>query len=491
MKKYLHIYIVLVMFAAGTLSAMAQSTVSVTSNELKRKGNTVSIDATIRIPGDIVKSKEFLTLSPVLEAESQKMGLPSILINGKNRDKVYHREIALNNLEDEPRFVVLVAPEKDEHVVEYKTTIPWEDWMRSARFVLDPNLCGCGNESKGNPILIANNILQRPDKRYEPQPTYAYVTPEVETRKERAEVGTAFLDFQVGRYQILPDFRNNAVELGKIRHTIETVINDSDITPVGIFLKGFASPEGSYKSNATLAKNRTEALRNYIMQQYRQFPLAFFTLDSQPEDWDGFKARVEADMNVPSRAGVLDIINSSDEFDVKERKLRALDGGAPYKYVLAEHFPPLRRTEYRIDYTVRGFSVEEGREVIKTRPQHLSLNEMFAVANTYEPGSADYNNVFEVAVRMFPEDEVANLNAANIAISKNDYAAARNYITKAGNSIQAVHTRGVLNLLEGNLDEAEKLLTQAQNGGVREAAANLEELRKKREDNALFAGFDL
>ncbi|MDH6313976.1 hypothetical protein M2137_002769 [Parabacteroides sp. PFB2-10] len=490
MKKYLHTCIVLVLFAAGTLSAMAQSTVSVTSNELKRKGNTVSIDATIRIPGDIVKSKEFLTLTPVLEAESQKMGLPSILINGKNRDKVYHREIALNNLEDEPRFVVLVAPEQDEHVVEYKTTIPWEDWMHSARFVLDPNLCGCGNESKGNPILIANNILQRPDKRYEPQPTYAYVKPEVETRKERAEVGTAYLDFQVGRYQILPDFRNNAVELGKIRSTIETVINDKDITPVGIFLKGFASPEGSYKSNATLADNRTKALRNYIMQQYRQFALNFFTLDSQPEDWDGFKARVEADMNVPSRASVMDIINSSDEPDVKERKLRALDGGAPYKYVLAEHFPPLRRTEYRIDYTVRGFSVEEGREIIKTRPQHLSLDEMFAVANTYQPGSAEYNNVFEVAVRMFPEDQVANLNAANIAISKKDYAAARNYLTKAGNSIQAVHSRGVLNLLEGNLDEAEKLLTQAQNGGVREAAANLEQLRKKREDNALFAGFD-
>ena len=29
--------------------------------------------------------------------------------------------------------------------------------------------------------------------------------------KHRAEVGTAFLDFQVGKYQILPDFRNNAV----------------------------------------------------------------------------------------------------------------------------------------------------------------------------------------------------------------------------------------------------------------------------------------
>lgn len=490
MKKYLHIFFVSVLMVAGAVSAAAQSAINVTSNELKRKGNTIDIDVTIHIPGDIVKSKEFLTLTPVLETGDQKMGLPSVLVNGKNRQKVYNREIALNNLEDEPRYVVVTALQEGTHVVDYKTTIPWEDWMQSARFVLDPDLCGCGKESKGNPILIADNILQRPDKRYAPQPTYAYITPEAETRKERAEVGTAFLDFQVGRYQILPDFRNNAVELGKIRNTIETVVNDKDITPVGIFLKGFASPEGSYNSNATLAKNRTEALRNYIMQQYRQFGQSFFTLDSQPEDWDGFKTRAEADMNVPSRAAVLDIINSADEADAKERKLRALDGGAPYRYVLAEHFPPLRRTEYRIDYTVRGFSVEEGREIIKTRPQHLSLNEMFAVANTYQPGSADYNNVFEIAVRMFPEDQVANLNAANIAISKSDYTAAGRYLAKAGNSIQAVHARGVLNLLEGNLNEAEKLLTQAQNGGVREAAANLEELRKKKEDNAIFDSFN-
>lgn len=490
MKKILNtITIVLLSFIA--FGAMAQnSTVSVVSNDLRKKGNTLNIDATIIVPGDAVKSKNFIELTPVLETENQKMGLPSVLVNGKNRQKVYDRLNALNNLEEEQRFAIVKAADAESHTVEYKMTIPWEEWMRDAKFVLAQDLCGCGNETPGAPLLIANRILQKPDKRYEPAQTFAYVTPEVETRKERAEVGTAFLDFQVGRYNILPNFRNNATELGKIRSTIETVVNDQYITPDGIELKGFASPEGSYASNANLAKNRTEALRNYIMGQYRQYKADFFTLNSEPEDWAGFKAKVEADQNVPSRAGVLDIINSSDEADAKERKLRALDGGAAYKYVLAEHFPALRRTEYKINYTVRGFSVEEGREIIKTRPQHLSLNEMFAVANTYQPGSREYNDVFEVAVRMFPSDPVANLNAANIAISKKDYAAARRYLASAGNSAQADNARGVLALAEGNLDEAESLLKKAQNGGVREAAANLEELAKKRADNALFDSFE-
>ena len=310
-----------------------------------------------------------------------------------------------------------------------------------------------------------------------------------ETEKHRAEVGTAFLDFQVGKYQILPDFRNNAVELAKINNTIRTVTEDKNVKPTGIVLKGYASPEGSYASNKKLADNRVKALRDYIRQK-NDFKADFFTMSSEPEDWVGFKEKVEADPNVPNRSEVLAIIDSSDDPDRKEAKLRALGGGAAFRYVLKDIFPSLRRSEYKIDYTVREFTVDEGREIIKTRPQQLSLGEMFAVANSYEIGSDEYNNVFDIAVRMFPNDPVANLNAANIAMGKGDYASAKNYLAKAGNAPEAVHAKGVLSMLTGDLAEAESLLKQAQDMGVKAAAINLEELRKKIEDNAVFDSFN-
>ena len=184
------------------------------------------------------------------------------------------------------------------------------------------------------------------------------------------------------------------------------------------------------------------------------------------------------------------IIDSSDDPDRKEAKLRALGGGAAFRYVLKDIFPSLRRSEYKIDYTVREFTVDEGREIIKTRPQQLSLGEMFAVANSYEIGSDEYDNVFDIAVRMFPNDPVANLNAANIAMGKGDYASAKNYLAKAGNAPEAVHAKGVLSMLTGDLTEAETLLKQAQDMGVKAAAINLEELRKKIEDNAVFDSFN-
>ena len=90
---------------------------------------------------------------------------------------------------------------------------------------------------------------------------------------------------------------------------------------------------------------------------------------------------------------------------------------------------------------------------------------------------------------MFPNDPVANLNAANIALQNKDLDSASKYLSKAGNSSEAIHARGVLNLMEGNLSEAKTLLEQAKNAGVKEASANLEELSKKEADNALFDSF--
>ncbi len=491
MKKTLHIvYMAVALLGAGTMTAAAQTAdpVNVHCNDLRLKGQTVHIDATVQVDANYVESKQFLELTPVLESDNQKVALPSILLNGKNRQKVYERELHFGNLKDEhPHYTVIRASEAPEHTIAYQTTIPWEPWMANAKLVMTEDLCGCGNEA-GRTIPVADRILRRPDQRYAPVPVFAYVQPDVETRKARAEVGTAYLEFVVGKYEIRPTFRNNEAELAKIDNSIQLVVTDKNITTDGIYLKGFASPEGSYKSNTTLADNRVKSLRTYLANKYK-YKNDFFTIDSEPEDWAGFKAKAEADQNIPNRGDVLAIINSSDEPDAKEAKLRQLDKGTSYKYVLDNIFPALRRTDYKINYTVRGFNLEEAREVIKTRPQHLSLDEMFAVANSYPKGSQDYNDVFETAVRMFPDNQVANLNAGNIALSKGDYAAAERYLAKAGDTPQAANAKGALALLKGNLTDAKRYLEQAKAGGVTEADANLKELQKKLDDNALFDTF--
>lgn len=94
-------------------------------------------------------------------------------------------------------------------------------------------------------------------------------------------------------------------------------------------------------------------------------------------------------------------------------------------------------------YTVRPFSIEEAKEILKTKPQQLSLQEMFLVAQTYEPGSPEFNEVFDIAVRLFPDDETANLNAACTDLQKGDLTSAEKHLAKAGNSKEAERVRDV------------------------------------------------
>ena len=120
--------------------------------------------------------------------------------------------------------------------------------------------------------------------------------------------------------------------------------------------------------------------------------------------------------------------------------------------------------------------MNEAKEVLRTRPQNLSLDEMFAVAQTYEPGSDDFKQVFDVAVRMYPNSEVANLNAACALLEQGLTEQAQpyldNYLDKAGYSPQAANARAVSLLLQGRYDEAFPLLEQALQGGVKEAEEN-------------------
>ena len=71
--------------------------------------------------------------------------------------------------------------------------------------------------------------------------------------------------------------------------------------------------------------------------------------------------------------------------------------------------------------------MNEIKRLIKTQPQKLSLNEMYLAAQDMKLGSEEYNETFEVAVRMLPDDEVANLNAANAAMD-GGYRRSRNII---------------------------------------------------------------
>ena len=151
--------------------------------------------------------------------------------------------------------------------------------------------------------------------------------------------------------------------------------------------------------------------------------------------------------------------------------------------MLDNWYPALRHTNYRITYEISRFDdVDKIRHVMETRPSRLSLREFFILGNNAEPGSDEFNEVFETAVRMYPDNERANINAANAALQRGDYTTAERYLGRAGNSPEAIYARGALAFLQGDYDTAERLMRQA--SSIEASQSTLDEIDRIRNHNS-------
>lgn len=154
-----------------------------------------------------------------------------------------------------------------------------------------------------------------------------------------------------------------------------------------------------------------------------------------------------------------------------------------YRMLLADVYPGLRHTDYTVRYTVRTYtSTDEIARVMKTAPSKLSLREMYLLAQTLQPGSPEYNEVFETAVRLYPAEPEANLNAALAALQSGDLDRASRYLDRAGDSPEAAYARGILAAKRADYDTALPLLEAAEKGGIAKAAdarAQLQEIIKR------------
>ena len=244
----------------------------------------------------------------------------------------------------------------------------------------------------------------------------------------------AYIDFPVNRIELRADYRRNPAQLDSIITTIKALKADKNLQVIGINIHGFASPEGSYKHNEYLAKNRAITLTEYVRKMV-ELPDSIFAVSSTAEDWDGLREYIRA-------------IAQDEKLDpdARDAKLKQLYP-AQYRNLLTLCYPALRHSDYHITYKVKPFDVEEAKQIMKTKPQLLSLNELFMVAQTYEVGSKDFNEVMELAVRMYPTDETANLNAAIIRLNNGDADAAKPYLDRAGDSKEADAARKVYEMM--------------------------------------------
>lgn len=473
MKKIL-IYSVLCLIAALPVSAQKfyKDAINITNASLWQQGESLYINMQMDMRNLKVSNDRTLTLTPVLTGPDNNVVLPEIVINGRRRQKAYLRAMTLDKATN------MEIPYNTQEVLNYTQVIPYEPWMENAYLNLEENLCGCGGHQEVlTQEMIMNGVSTETKRLAALQPVPSYIQPKAEVVKARSEQYEAHLDFPVGKSVILPDFMNNQTELRNIREMFNKVQNDKKLTITGVYIEGFASPEGPLKLNEQLSKSRAEALKKYLSVQ-EQIPANLYNVSFGGENWEGLVKALEAS-NMKEKTEFLNIIRNTSDIARRKEEIKRVGGGAPYRTMLKELYPALRKVNCRIDYTIANFKVDEGKEIIKTQPQYLSLNEMYLVANSYPKGGDDFIKVFDIAVRMYPDDEVANLNAAAVALSKKDLPDARKYLDKSNKqTAEYANNNGIYYLLSGNKDQAIVEFTKAARNGNEAARYNLEEIEK-------------
>ncbi len=409
-------------------------------------------------------NREYILTPVLVSAEgTDSMAFSPVIVAGRN---LYYGHLRDNEPDNIPFY-----QSGQKKPADYSASLPLENWMRNATLRIDAVQRGCCESYISQNF---NDIARTHRMAY--TPVFNYIQPVAETVKTFELCGSAFINFPVNKTELYPDYMRNPVELAKITGTIDSVKGDPDVTITSIFIKGFASPEGPYDINENLAKERTATLKAYVENLYR-FKPGFIKSDFMAENWPGLREYVE-NSSLANRQGLLDIIDSNLPYDERESKIKQ-DYPSEYTMLLTTVYPTLRRSDYVINYTVRSYtSLEDILRVLKTNHQKLSKEEFYRAAQSMEQGSDEYNEVFETAVRMYPDDEICNLNAANTAMRQGRFGQAARYLEKSGDTPAAIYARGVLAALQKDYAEAEKYFMQAARLKVADAPAALESVRR-------------
>lgn len=162
--------------------------------------------------------------------------------------------------------------------------------------------------------------------------------------------GQARIQYIINEWDLRPDSKDNSGELNRITETLDKILTDSTIRVRTITICGYASPDGPYNFNDNLAKKRTESLKLFVSEHY-DLPLDIIKTTSVAEDWEGLEYMVSSAtvQQLPHRDQILELISSNRGLDEKERILRSRYA-VDFNYMKDHILPPLRRSEYLIEY---------------------------------------------------------------------------------------------------------------------------------------------
>lgn len=475
--KYL-IAISILAFASAPSSAQDAVTtngVKISNIEMRQADDRLIVDMIMDMSELRIQSNRSLRITPTITNGQEMIQLPAVVIDGRRRHIVHKREGDLDTSIDS----YIRRHNRREQVEEYGANLPFEGWMADSELILREEWCGCHDVPMSEDFIAiaeftppqtapAQSVTQE-------QARAAYLMPE--KKEETAPQRQSFkILFPLNKSQIDAAFMSNSSQI----ENLHTALEAGDIESIN--LMGYASPDGPYDFNRTLASHRAQAVQKHL--ELANLPSdVTITTNSSPTNWEALKSMLN-EKKIDNWQQIVAIID--DSAIAPNQKNNTIRTRFPEQYatMLSGWYPQMRVADICINHKAeKELTANDVKRIAKENPQQLSLDDIYLVAIKYGRGSKQWDELILLAVESYPQSVEARINAANVAMANGNFSQAATYLQGIPDTIpEAANSQGILAMAEGRYGQAMVLFQKALSGGVSDAAYNISLLQKLMED---------
>ena len=246
----------------------------------------------------------------------------------------------------------------------------------------------------------------------------------------------------------------------------------------GTDVTAYASPEGEISLNANLADQRANTGASAVNSILRSAKVKaasdkdFFMKNGKGEDWDGFKAAMQAS-DIKDKDLILRVLSMYEDNTKREEEIRNL--AATFEVIQEKILPSLRRSEVNLKGEMTSFYDEKIKDFATSNPDTLSAEELLYAATMFDDMQKKMD-IYTTFTKQFPNDCRVPNNVGYIQSMQNSMADAKANFDKANslspNNPVVNNNLGVYERSMGNTDKAMEYYAAA-NGAGPEVGANM------------------
>lgn len=418
---------------------------TVTPDPVEMHGDSVKVSVTVKVPEKGLHKKASAEITPKLG----NMTFKTIYIQG---------EKATGNGQ--------TIPKKAGGTVNYTDVIAYDPSMEHSDLTISGMAKKGKKEIEIESTKIADGTIVTPLWVQPDDKALIGVDNFVRTTEETY---TAQINYLKGKH----DVRSTELKDKDIKE-FQTWFEDAQVNPKKspkyITFSAYASPEGEVDMNGNLANDRAKSGKEATVKILgaAKFevtsPESFYKEKGNGEDWAGFKKALEAS-DMEDKELVLRVLQMYSDPNQREEEIKKMS--QTYKELEKDILPPLRRTQMIVTWDKIGWSDEELKELSKTKPDTLTVEELLFTATLYEDLS-EKMRIYNLVVQYYPEDWRGPNNVACVYYWQNDVGNAKTNWEKANGINEnpvTLNNLGIVARQNGDRDKASELYNSALSAG--------------------------